>query len=233
MIILFASLKHIHANPRRIDRLYRSRLSGLRMEPSSADPWSVVRANHHSSPQAGAATESTAHASDAFPGKIATAIAAHKTAVLLVAAAGVAGVTGGITWWQTGRNPASGTGSGNGPAAETPDPVVETQGPAYLQADTLDEFVARANNHLPLQPTTDEHSVPATQHAATLSSHPRNTDAHTSTATERQKSATVPATIPAPDTTPVIITKKNPVHQTVIIRDTTTISDTIFLNYDE
>ena len=96
MIILFASLKHIHANPRRIDRLYRSRLSGLRMEPSSADPWSVVRANHHSSPQAGAATESTAHASDASPGKIATAIAAHKTAVLLVAAAGVAGVTGGI-----------------------------------------------------------------------------------------------------------------------------------------
>lgn len=37
MIILFASLKRLHANPRCIDRFYRSRLSGLRMEPVGID----------------------------------------------------------------------------------------------------------------------------------------------------------------------------------------------------
>lgn len=34
------------------------------------------------------------------------------------------------------------------------------------------------------------------------------------------------------DTSPVIITTKIPVHQTVVIRDTTTISDTVFFNYE-
>ena len=48
MIILFASLKRAHANPRRIDRLYRSRLSGYRMEPVDIDKCPVVRSNNHS-----------------------------------------------------------------------------------------------------------------------------------------------------------------------------------------
>ena len=244
MIILFASLKRAHANPRRIDRLYRSRLSGLRMEPATADPWSVVRANHGSPPPTESATESAAHASAASPGKIATAIAAHKTAILLVAAAGIAGITGGIVWWQTGRNTASGTDSGNGPAVVTHDSVVETHGPvvgthgrASLQTDILDVFVVGGNNDSSIQTTTDKHSVATTKRTASPSSHPRNIDTHTSATPKRQESVTVPVTIPTPDTipfvTPVVITKKNPVHQTVVIRDTTTISDTIFLNYDE
>ncbi len=233
MIILFASLKRAHANPRRIDRLYRSRLSGLRMEHAGPDQWPVVRAHYYSSLQAGTMTKSAVHVADTSSSKIATAIVAHKTAILLVAAAGVAGITGGIVWWQTGRNTASGTDSGNGPAVVKHDSVVETHNRVSLQTDTLDRFVAGSNNYSPLQTTNDKHPIGA----AYLSSHPRNTDTHTSATPKRQESVTVPVTIPTPDTvpfvTPVVITKKNPVHQTVVIRDTTTISDTIFLNYDE
>jgi len=192
MIILFASLKRAHANPRRIDRLYRSRLSGLWMEPTST------------------AIKSTAHVTAASTGKSVTSIAAHKTAILLVTAAGVAGVTGGAVWWQNGRNTTLGTDSGNGP---------------------VDELVVGANNDSSLQTTTKEHPIGAVSQP----SHLRNTDNHTSAAPERPESVAVTFTLPfaVSDTAPVIITQKNPVHQTVVIRDTTTISDTIFLDYDE
>ena len=197
MIILFASLKRLHANPRCIDRFYRSRLSGLRMEPVGIDKCPVV-------------THSTAHVVAASLG---------KTAILLVAAAGVAGVTGGIIGFQVGKNMTSGTNPGNGPVVETrctasPDtteltePVVETQCIASLQGTTAAHPVIETNNH-------------SSQRTKNVPTHIGNMTSPVETlhATSLQN----------PDTTPVIITAKIPVHQTVVIRDTTTISDTVFL----
>lgn len=196
MIILFASLKRVHANTRRIDRLYRSRLSGYRMEPVDIDKCPVVT---HSAAQV-------------------AAISSGKTAILLVAAAGVAGVTGGIVGFQIGRNTASGTNSGNGPVVETrctasPDTteltnsVIETRCAASLPA-TYDHPITGTNNHSP-------------QRTRNVPTHTGNMPSPVETlhATSLQN----------PDTSPVIITTKIPVHQTVVIRDTTTISDTVFL----
>ena len=214
MIILFASLKRAHANPRRIDRLYRSRLSRYKMEPVDIDKCPVVRSNNHSPLRM--------HLRDTDAHHIATTLATHKTAILLVAAACVAGITGGIIGFQIGKNTASGTNSGNGPMVETrctasPDsteltkPVVETQCIASLQTTTDDHPVIVTNNHSP-------------QRTKNVPTHIGNMPSPVETlhATSLQN----------PDTSPVIITTKIPVHQTVVIRDTTTISDTVFFNYE-
>ena len=198
MIILFASLKRAHANPRRIDRLYRSRLSGYKMEPVGINKCPVV-------------THSAAHVAAASSG---------KTAILLVAV-GVAGVTGGIIGFQVGKNTASGTNSGNGSVVETwctasPDTteltnsVIETRRAASLPA-SCDHPITGTNNHSP-------------QRTKNVPTHTGNMPSPVETlhATSLQN----------PDTSPVIITTKIPVHQTVVIRDTTTISDTVFFNYE-
>ena len=201
MIILFASLKRIHANPRRIDRLYRSRLSGYRMEPVGIDKCPVV-------------THSAAHVA---------ATSSGKTAILLVAAAGVAGVTGGIIGFQVGKNTASGTNSGNGP-------VVETCHGASLQADSIEGPIVGTQCAASL-PATYDHPIAGTNNHSSQPSHLRPTDASMTAASEHP--VTVATTVPISDTTPVIITTKIPVHQTVVIRDTTTISDTVFLMKNE
>jgi len=213
MIILFASLKRAHANPRRIDRLYRSRLSGYRMEPTNVE-------SHPG-------TSLQAHLRDTDAHHISTTLATQKNAILLITAAGVAGVTGGAIGFQIGRNTTPVSGSGNGPV------VVETQCIASLPDTTDDHHVIGTNNHSSLWtktvPTrTGNVKIPVeveTFHETSLqetslpktSPHPQN----------------VTASNPVPDTTPIIITTKIPVRQTVVIRDTTSISDTVFLIKNE
>lgn len=210
MIILFASLKRAHANPRRIDRLYRSRLLGLRMEPLGIDK--RPEAPHFA-----------AHVSATSPGKITSAFATHKTAILLVAAAGVAGVTGGAIGFQAGKNAASGTNSGNGP-------VVETLYATLSDTNELTEPLAGANQYSPLPVPTDNHPVIGRDNHSPQRSHLRDADVSITAAPE--PSNTIAVTLPMSDTTPVIVISKIPVHRTIVIRDTTTISETVLLDYD-
>ena len=91
MALLFFSQIRTYANGRRIDRLYRSKLSGLRIDPT------VVGANHYSPLRNTVKITQTATSSS---GKIGMVLAAHKTAVLVVAATGIAG---GAVAWQAVR----------------------------------------------------------------------------------------------------------------------------------
>ena len=133
MALLFFSRIRTRANARRIDRLYRSKLSGLRIDSN------VVQTTASSS------------------GKIGMVLAAHKTAVLVVTATGIAG---GAVAWQAVHEETTPTQE----VIVSP-PVVGANNysplrkePAPLQEEIALIPVVRANDYSPLQ--TDPTNVP-------------------------------------------------------------------------
>ena len=148
MALLFFSWIRTYANGRRIDRLYRSKLSGLRIDPN------VVGANHYSPLRDTAKITQTAASAS---GKIGFTLAAHKTAVLVVAATGIAG---GAVVWQAVREETTPTQE----VIVSP-PVVGANNysslreePAPLQEEIALIPVVRANDYSPLQ--TEPTNVP-------------------------------------------------------------------------
>ena len=116
MALLFFSQIRTRANGHRIDRLYRSKLQGLRIDSTG------VGANNYSPLQETAKITKMAASS----GKIGTVLAAHKTAVLLVAATGV---VGGTVAWQVVRDEPTRTKTEDVAVVETvctPSPQDET-----------------------------------------------------------------------------------------------------------
>ena len=97
MTIWIPFLKKAFPASRRIDRLYRSQLSALRLAPTHPMAASEI-----------------SKAATAMPGKIGTVLAAHKTALLLVTATGV---TGGTIAWQADSNTPPATDPGNTPSS--------------------------------------------------------------------------------------------------------------------
>jgi hypothetical protein len=196
MALPFFSLLRARANGRRIDRLYRSKLSGLRIDPN------VVGANNYSPLRKTAGITHTAATSS---GKIATALAAHKTAVLLVAATGIAGGT--VAWQALHEEPTM---------AETENvEIVETVCIPSLQDETVplqDEIakipVVGANNYSPLREEIVSRPVVETRLIASLQ--------------------TEPTKVPVSDTLP----EPPSVTKTIVIRDTVTVHDTILKMQD-
>ena len=148
MALLFFSQIRTYANGRRIDRLYRSKLSGLRIDPT------VVRANDYSPLRNTVKITQTATSSS---GKIGMVLAAHKTAVLVVAATGIAG---GAVAWQAVREETTPTQevivSSPVVGANNYSPLREE--PAPLQEEIALIPVVRANDYSPLQ--TEPTNVP-------------------------------------------------------------------------
>ena len=148
MALLFFSQIRTYANGRRIDRLYRSKLSGLRIDPT------VVGANHYSPLRNTVKITQTATSSS---GKIGMVLAAHKTAVLVVAATGIAG---GAVAWQAVREETTPTQevivSSPVVGANNYSPLREE--PAPLQEEIALIPVVRANDYSPLQ--TEPTNVP-------------------------------------------------------------------------
>lgn len=97
MTIWIPFLKKAFPASRRIDRLYRSQLSALRLAPTHPMAASEI-----------------SKAATAMPGKIGTVLAAHKTALLLVTATGV---TGGTIAWQADSNTSPATDPENTPSS--------------------------------------------------------------------------------------------------------------------
>lgn len=167
MIILLFLKKHASAH--QLERLYRSELSQLRMPPSHRLTESEIRS-----------------AVAASPASAGIAVATHKTAALIAAAATVAG---GVCVWQMVRNT---------PGKNTISPV-ETRYGTSLQPEKAEQN--------PISDTTV---------AATVTSKPVETR-HGTSLHQTQ------------DAAPVVITREIPVTRTVVLHDTITITDTIFL----
>ncbi len=167
MIILLFLKKHASAH--QLERLYRSELSQLRMPPSHRLSESEIRSAVATSPASAG-----------------IAVATHKTAALIAAAATVAG---GVCVWQMVRNT---------PGENTISPV-ETHHGTSPQPEEPEQ--------IPISDTTvaENVSVPVeTWHATS----PHQT---------LEASA------------PVVITREIPVTRTVVLHDTITVTDTIFL----
>ena len=200
MIPLLFILKRTNADSRRLDRLYRSKLSGLRMESAAG----IVQT---------AATS---------PGKFVTAIAAHKATLLLVTAAGI---TGGAVGWQAGRHHLVAPNPANDPS-----PMVET-----VRATSPDTVASPDTNTL-TEPVVATDSVVGTKSVVgTNSVVGANNYSLLRTNTETSPASVVgtpPAALAKTEETtnpdPVIITQKVPVRRTVVIRDTTIVSDTVY-----
>jgi RNA polymerase sigma-70 factor (ECF subfamily) len=190
MALLFFSRIRTRANARRIDRLYRSKLSRLRMESS------VVETFHETSLQKTAATSS---------GKIATALAAHKTALLLAA---VTGVAGGTVAWQAVREEPTMSETDNVAVVETVCTPSSQNETVPLQDEIAKIPVVGANNYSPLREETVSRPVVETRLIASLQIEPAN--------------------IPTSDTLP----EPSPVIKTIVIRDTVTVHDTILKMQD-
>lgn len=200
MIPLLFILKRTNADSRRLDRLYRSKLSGLRMESAAG----IVQT---------AATS---------PGKFVTAIAAHKATLLLVTAAGV---TGGAVGWQVGRHHPVAPNPANDPS-----PMVETvraMSPdtvASPDTNTLTEPIVATDSVVGTKSVVGTNSVVGANNYSLL-----RTNTETSPASVV---GTPPAALAKTEETtnpdPVIITQKVPVRRTVVIRDTTIVSDTVY-----
>ncbi len=163
MIILLFLKKHGSAH--QLERHYRSELSQLRMPPSHRLTETEIRSAVATSPASAG-----------------IAIATHKTAALIAAAATVAG---GVCVWQMVRNT---------PGENTISPV-ETRYGTSLQPEKAEQN--------PISDTTV---------AATVTSKPVETRHGTSLQPE-----------------PVVITREIPVTRTVVLHDTITVTDTVFL----
>lgn len=167
MIILLFLKKHASAH--QLERLYRSELSQLRMPPSHRLTETEIRSAVATSPASAG-----------------IALATHKTAAVIAAAATVAG---GVCVWQMVRNT---------PGENTISPV-ETHHGTSPQPEEPEQ--------IPISDTTvaENVSVPVeTWHATS----PHQT---------LEASA------------PVVITREIPVTRTVVLHDTITVTDTIFL----
>ncbi len=167
MIILLFLKKHASAH--QLERLYRSELSQLRMPPSHRLTETEIRSAVATSPASAG-----------------IAVATHKTAAVIAAAATVAG---GVCVWQMVRNT---------PGENTISPV-ETHHGTSPQPEEPEQ--------IPISDTTvaENVSVPVeTWHATS----PHQT---------LEASA------------PVVITREIPVTRTVVLHDTITVTDTIFL----
>ncbi len=167
MIILLFLKKHASAH--QLERLYRSELSQLRMSPAHRLSESEIRSAVATSPASAG-----------------IALATHKTAAVIAAAATVAG---GVCVWQMVRNT---------PGENTISPV-ETHHGTSPQPEEPEQ--------IPISDTTvaENVSVPVeTWHATS----PHQT---------LEASA------------PVVITREIPVTRTVVLHDTITVTDTIFL----
>ena len=162
MIILLFLKKHASAH--HLDRLYRSELSQLRMPPSHRLSETEIRSAVATSPASAG-----------------IAVATHKTAALIAAAATVAG---GMCVWQMVRNT---------PNENASSPV-----------ETFPETS--------LQPAEPEQTPIADTSIAENVSAPVETRHGTSLQPE-----------------PVVITREIPVTRTVVLHDTITVTDTIFL----
>lgn len=182
MTLFISSLKKANSSSRRIDRLYRSRLSSFRLEPTHPLTISEI-----------------GKAAATVPSKIGVLIAAHKTALLLTAATGT---TGGAIAWQVNSNASTGMDSG-----KTPIPVE-----ARLGSSQHDEEEFKSN--------TDSIVEPNRNVSLQSERKPMGTFRKTSSQTTDNIS-------------PVIITKRVPVQKTVVVRDTTIISDTVYRIYQE
>ena len=169
MILLLFLKKHGSAH--QLERLYRSGLSQLRMPPSHRLSESEIRSAVATSPTSAG-----------------IAIATHKTAVLMTAAATVAG---GVCVWQVVRNT---------PQENATPSVVETHGRASLQPEEPEQLSVSDT-------TVTENAI--AEPVETL----RTTSLH--------------QTQDASD--PVVITREIPVTRTVVLHDTITVTDTIFL----
>lgn len=168
MIALLFMMKRNSAH--HLDRLYRSELSQLRMPPSHRLTETEIRSAVATSPASAG-----------------IAVATHKTAALIAAAATVAG---GMCVWQMVRNT---------PKDNTIPPGIETQHFTSPQPEKA--------KPTPISDTTvaENVSVPVeTRHATS----PHQT---------LEASA------------PVVITREIPVTRTVVLHDTITVTDTIFL----
>ena len=168
MIILLFLKKHASAH--QLERLYRSELSQLRMPPSHRLSESEIRSAVATSPSSAG-----------------IAVATHKTAALISAAATVAG---GVCVWQMVRNT---------PKDNTIPPGIETQHftspqPEKAKPTPISDTTVAKNVSVPVE----------TRHATS----PHQT---------LEASA------------PVVITREIPVTRTVVLHDTITVTDTIFL----
>ena len=162
MIILLFLKKHGSAH--QLERLYRSELSQLRMPPSHRLTEAEIRSAVATSPASAG-----------------IAVATHKTAALIAAAATVAG---GVCVWQVVRN---------------------TSGKNVLSpVETFPETS--------LQPTEPKQTPIADTTIAENVSAPVETRHGTSLQPE-----------------PVVITREIPVTRTVVLHDTITVTDTVFL----
>ncbi len=166
MIALLFMMKRNSAH--HLDRLYRSELSQLRMSPAHRLSESEIRSAVATSPASAG-----------------IAIATHKTAALIAAAATVAG---GVCVWQMVRNT---------PKDNTIPPGIETQHFTSPQPEKA-------------KPT------------------PITTVAKNASAPVETRHATSPhQTLEA--SAPVVITREIPVTRTVVLHDTITVTDTVFL----
>ena len=166
MIALLFMMKRNSAH--QLERLYRSELSQLRMPPSHRLTETEIRSAVATSPASAG-----------------IAVATHKTAALIAAAATVAG---GVCVWQMVRNT---------PKDNTIPPGIETQHFTSPQPEKA--------KPTPITTVAKNASAPVeTRHATS----PHKT---------LESSA------------PVVITREIPVTRTVVLHDTITVTDTIFL----
>jgi hypothetical protein len=170
MIILLFLKKHGSAH--QLEQLYRSELSQLRMSPAHRLSESEIRSAVATSPASAG-----------------IAVATHKTAALIAAAATVAG---GACVWQMVRN-------APGKNASSP---VETCHGASPQPENPEKI-----------PISD------TMVAETVTSKPAETV--TASVETRHGTSLQPE--------PVVITREIPVTRTVVLHDTITVTDTVFL----
>ena len=169
MIILLFMMKRNSAH--HLDRLYRSELSQLRMSPAHRLSESEIRSAVATSPASAG-----------------IAIATHKTAAVMTAAATVAG---GVCVWHVVRNT---------PGENASSSVVETQNFASL-------------------PSEEPEQTPISDTAVTANA-----------TAEPVETGRAPSLHPAQDASaPVVITREIPVTRTVVLHDTITVTDTIFL----
>ncbi len=168
MIILLFLKKHGSAH--QLERLYRSELSQLRIPPSHRLTETEIRSAVATSPASAG-----------------IAVATHKTAALISAAATVAG---GVCVWQMVRNT---------PGDNTVPTEVEMQNYALPQPKEPEQ--------IPISDTTIAENI--------------------SVPVETSHGASLPQTLEA--SAPVVITREIPVTRTVVLHDTITVTDTIFL----
>lgn len=186
MALFFFSLIRTYAKGNRIDRLYRSRLSRLQIDP-------IVVGAKNVSPQQ--KNKENTHSAANSSGKIATTLAAHKTAILLIA---VTGLMGSAVAWYVVREEPIGTETEDVTLVETvctPSPQDEI---APLQDKIATKPVFWANHYSPLREKTATHPIVET----------------TGTPSIQTESASVPDESPVSKT--IVIRDTVTVHDTIL-----------------